>query len=812
MTDLPLSGVRVLDIGMEIGSAYASKLLADLGATVLMVEPPAGHPLRRRGPYPGDKPHPDRSGLFIYYCSNKQRTVVDIERPQDRRRLLDLAAKSDIVIESFLPGRLAELGLDYLRLSRKHQALVLTSLTHFGQTGRWRHWQGEEIVSWALSGYMYFGGDPQREPLMVNNNQTQLHAGAHAAMASLAALWWARRTGQGQHVDVSAFEVMLTNHLWTSMQWTHEGIVVRRTGTDVIRCKDGWVHFAPMTLNPNTFVLIGKPELATDPRFLDTASWRQHQPEVTRMVAEWCMGRGKWEIWHLAQELQIPCAPVLDAGDLTTSEALRQRSFFLEVEHPAAGRVTMPGFPYVFSDTPLTLRSPAPTLDETVAGWPDHGRRPIAPMAFQEHLSIEAMPNSTPPLPLRGLRIIEITNNWAGPVAGRNLADLGAEVIKIESPTRIASRIGHYAGGQPFRYHYNRVGYHNKMNRNKYGVTLDLSRSEGKALFLRMVKDADVVIENNSPRVMRNLELDYQALRQVNPDIVMAQISGFGQTGPLRDYVAYGANIEASCGLAAVTGYVDDERPYRTGHYYADPVTATHTSIAVLAALFHRQFSGRGQHIDLSLQENAITFLPEALLEYTVTGQLAKRRGNRHWKHAPQGCYPSLGNDMWMVLCIRSDTEWRQFVEITGDSRLTDERFSTEANRMRHHEEIDRLVTEWSRRFDHNEASAILQKASIPAAPVLANWEMVSNLHAYDRGFYAVVPQREMGAFPQPGVPWKLSATPGRIRMAGPDYGEHNRLVFGDYLKLGERDLARLYQSRVIADEPPPEFLPPPAA
>ena len=271
------------------------------------------------------------------------------------------------------------------------------------------------------------------------------------------------------------------------------------------------------------------------------------------------------------------------------------------------------------------------------------------------------------------------------------------------------------------------------MNRSKYGITPDLSMPEGRGLFLELVKDADIVIENNSPRVMRNLNLTYEVLREVNPRLIMLQIAAYGQTGPNTDYIAYGANIEAASGLASVTGYADDERPYRTGYFYADPVTATHASAAILAALHRREQTGEGMYIDLSLQENGISFLPQSMIEYTMSGKLPERRGNRHTVHAPQGVYRTIGEDMWMSLCVRSDDDWRRLVDTIGDDRLRDERFANEESRRTHHDEIDGVISEWALEHDHNEASAIPAGGGCPrraGADELGDGEQLARVRA----------------------------------------------------------------------------------
>ncbi len=799
-----LSGVNVLDLSESIGGAYCTKLLADLGAETLLVERPgSGHPLRRAGPY-RDAPHIEKSGLFHYYAANKRSLVCDLESENGRERVRQLAEDADVVVEGFAPGYMDLIGLGYDHLASLNPSLVFTSITHFGQTGPYRRWKSDEIVDYAMGGYMYFGGHADREPLMINNNQPMLNAGAQAAIATLAALWWSRKTGQGQRVDVSSVEAMLSAHAWTSSSWTHEGAVMRRTGPDCIRCKDGWVWFFLFRWDPTLFVLIGRPELMEDERFADRQSWFDNRDEVIRILGQWCAGRTKDDIFRAGQELRIPVTPVNDASDLVESSQLEFRNWFQEIGSPIDGRCKLPGFPYVFSRTPASVRAPAPTLNR------DEGfvfKRVNHRFDAGERTPMPGSPTTLEDLPLNGVRILEMTANWAGPLAARHLADLGAEVIKIEAPDRPATRGGRYPGGDPFKHHYNRAAYFNKLNRNKRAITLNLYDPDARDVFLRLVAESDIVLENNSPRVMRNFGLEYPALCEANPDIIMVSISGFGQTGPDRDYVAYGANVEASCGLAAVTGYADDDRPYRSTLFYADPVTGAHAAIATLAALWHRAKSGQGQYVDMSLHENGITFFPESIIEYTMTGRLSPRRGNRHPRYAPQGCYPSVGDDAWVALCVRSRTEWVALARLIGRLDLADDPSLTTADgRRARHDELDAAISEWTSEYDHNEAARLLQRAGVPAGPVLANWELVSNSHFHARGFYVPIEHPDMGVFPYPGMPWKLSETPGLVRSASPLFGEHNEAAFRGLLGMTDTELARLYARRAIADEPPDDL------
>ena len=799
-----LDGVNVLDLSESIGGAYCTKLLADLGASIILVERPgSGHPLREAGPFSKDLDI-EGSGLFLYYGANKKSVVCDIETESGQRTVRDLASGAEIVVESFAPGHLDALGLGYESLSALNPSLIMTSVTHFGQTGPYRHWKSDEIVDNAMGGYMYFMGHADREPLTMSNNQPMLHAGSQAAIATLAALWWMRKSGRGQHIDVSSVEAMLSAHAWTSAAWTHEGDIIRRSEPDCIRCKDGWVWFFTWRFEPTMFILIDRPELIDDPGFSDSKGWFDNRGQIIDLLKEWCADHTMEEIFRAGQELRIAVTPVNDSADLLKSEQLRARDWFQQVDHPVAGRTVLPGFPYQFGRSPASVRSPAPSLDENSD---DEFTRRSQPFSADERVPLAGTGLAREDLPLSGVRMLEITANWAGPLAARYLADLGAEVIKIEAPRRPATRAVRYPGADPFRRHYNRSAYFNKFNRNKLGIALDLTHADGRELFLRLVEQSDVVLENNSPRVMRNFDLEYPVLKKANPRIIMVSISGFGQTGPDRDYVAYGANIEASCGLAAATGYPDDDRPYRTMLFYADPVTGGHAAIAIIAALHYRARTGNGQYVDMSLHENGITFFPENLIEYTTTGNLTPRRGNRHARFAPQGCYQTMGNDSWIVLTVRSLDEWKALTEVLGRPDLWDHADLREASgRMSRHDELDTAISDWTSQYDHNEAAAMLQRAGVPAGPVLANWELVSNPHLHARGFYVPIEHPDMGVFPYPGMPWKLSETPGQIRAASPLFGQHTRQVFQDILGLDEDDLRPLYDQWTIADEPHPDL------
>ncbi|HLZ71726.1 MAG TPA: CoA transferase [Dehalococcoidia bacterium] len=797
-----LDDVRVLDLSTSIAGDYCTKLLADLGADVIKVEPPGGDPVRQLGPFRGGKADAETGGLHLYLNANKRSIVADLEKDAGRERVRELSRDADMLVETLAPGRLPALGLGYEALARANPRLIVASLTPFGQSGPWKDWLSDEIVEFALGGYMYFAGDARKPPLLVPGFQGGFQLGTQAAVHLLAALFHQRETGAGQQIDASGMEAFLSAHSWLTTAWSHAGTVLRRTASDLTRCKDGWVFYFQGPFSTNILLLLERPDLLEDPRFADHASWIANGAVIKELWEAWCTDRTKAEIYHAAQELRIPVAPVNTVADLFVSPQLAARDWFVEVEQPRAGRVRQPGFPYKLSATPPAIARPAPLLGEHEAaagkaqwagGDASEPRRPAADPAAG---------GSARRLALDGVRVLELTANWAGPLAGRLLADLGAEVIKIELASKPATRALFYPGNDPMKYHYNRAAYFNLLNRNKYGISLNLAKPAGKEVFWQLLRRADLVIENNSARVMHNLGLDYKHLRAVNPRVTLVSMSGYGGSGPERDYVAYGSTIEATSGLAALTGYGPDE-PFRTGSYYADPITGAHGAIAALAALHARRQRGEGQFVDMALNEVAAAFFGEALMDYALNGTVREPRGNRSPRCAPQGAYACTGADAWVALAVRDDGEFEKLCRAIGREELAGEaRFATQAARQAQHDALDEILSAWAKTVDHNEAARLLQAAGVPAAPVLANWEALSNPHLFARGFYVPIVHPEAGVFPFPGAPCKLSETPVTVRLPAPRFAEHNEYVYRELLGLPAASVVELREQGVIDDTP----------
>lgn len=785
MADGALHDVVVLELATGVAGPYCGKLLADLGAQVVKVEPPGGDPVR--GEYPLVN---GESAFFNWLNANK----LGVELPPGDRRILALALRADIIIHNRQGPEADELDAE---LRQANIRAVVLSVTPYGRSGEHARWATSALTEYATSGFGYIAGDPEREPLSLPGYQVEFHGGLHAAIAAMAGLWHSRETGEGQLVEVSHQEATLSDHAWLTTTWTHQGVVQRRVGSLYAKCADGYVYLFNLHPYPNLFVLMERFDLLEDADLQNPLSWMARFDEVLAALAEWASTRTKQEIYHAAQELRIAISPVNTMEDVAKSAQLAEREWFGRVEAGGA-EFAAPGFPFRLSSTPCEIRRPAPKPGEhtqEVFG-------PRFPWASRDVKAVHPRTAGAPHGPLAGLRVIEVTAHWAGPIGGRHLADLGAEVIKVELATKPATRALIYIADDLWPEHYHRSGYFNKLNRNKKAICLDLSNPNGRRVFLNLVETADVVLENNSVRVMGQLGLDYDALAKVNPRIVMCSISGFGASGPERHYSAFGSNIETVSGLASMLGYGPEEF-FGTGSFYADPVSGNHGVVAILAALHARRTTGRGQWIDLAMLEAVAPFFGQQLLEYTVEGRAPEPRANRHRTHAPQGVYPSAGKDCWLALTVRDETEWAALCGVIGrDDLAHDPALQTAEGRRTRHDAIDAAIRAWATPLDHLAATETLQAAGVPAAPVMPNWELFTDLHLNSRDYFVRVAQPRAGMFWFPGFAWKFGRTPAAVTRPAPLFAEHNHDVFAGILGMEPEEIAELYAAGATSDAP----------
>ena len=377
MAEQALSGVRVLDLTWHIAGPYCTKLLADYGADVIKVERPGeGDPARKMGPFFKDEPHPEKSGLFLHLNTNKRGITLNLNSDWGKKVIKELVKDVDILVENFSPGVMARLGLEYEVLEKVNPRLVMTSISNFGQTGPYRDFKAADIVEYALGGPMYSTGIPEREPLKLANNVIQYQAGSCAAVATMVALYGSEVTGAGEHVDISIMETQAggidrTPTMRITYQYTGDVNVRLPVGwafaSGVFPCKDGYVDvLGGQIWFPKTAQMLGMPELMEHPRFPNLIE--QARPEVAEefltIFLPWLQERTKREVWEAAQAHQILSAPIYTTEELVADPHYNERGFFVEIDHPATGKVKCPGAPFKMLETPWQIRRPAPLLGQ----------------------------------------------------------------------------------------------------------------------------------------------------------------------------------------------------------------------------------------------------------------------------------------------------------------------------------------------------------------------------------------------------------------------------------------------------------------
>ena len=408
---------------------------------------------------------------------------------------------------------------------------------------------------------------------------------------------------------------------------------------------------------------------------------------------------------------------------------------------------------------------------------------------------------SAAPLPLAGIRIVDFTAYWAGPLPTAIMADLGAEVIKVESIQRPDQFRIVAIPGDPSEV-YELSPPFNATNRNKLDLTLDLARPEGVRLFKELVKRSDAVVQNYSPRVMPQLGLSYEILREVNPAIVMTSVSGFGQEGPWRDYVSFAAIGEALSGISGLSGYTS-EGALIHGVGVSDPFAGYLAAFCTLAAVHHARATGEGQHVDVSQLEASMQYIADALVEFEFTGRPRARATSDGSAMAPHGAFPARGDDAWVALSVATEQQWRALLAaMENPGWAYDARFATPLSRRRNREALNDLVAEWTARFDRHELARDLQSRGVPAAPVLAPSDLLEDPALKAADFFQYVDHPVAGRHPYPSFPARIDGEHPPIKRVGPILGADNHYVLSKILRLSDAEIARLEADKIIGTRP----------
>ena len=802
--DVALAGTTVLELGANnVASSFGARLLGGYGARVIKVEPPGGDPLRHAPPLvsSGDG---QWSALFTHLAAGKESIVLDLMTGDDEERFGDLLQGADIVIDGLGREARARAGIDWEDLRRRNPRAVVAVVEPYGSTGPNRDRMATELTILAESGYLDLCGDPDRLPVKPYGYQAYRLAGLHAALASLSARRMARRTGQGTMIDVSVQESLLFCLGGAAAWFQHTGepyvrarsrvahsIARARYPGNLLRCSDGLIFMNTGHNQESVAILLGEPSVGSQ-ELWDTAAARAD--ELDALCERWTTTVTRGEASDLGQELRVGIAPVLSPQEALDNRHLAEREFFVSMASNGTS-VRIPGAPVRMSKSPWVTKG-APALGEQTEA---------ALESLRTKNSHEEPVVRGGKLPLEGLRVLDVTEYVAGPLATQALVSLGAEVIKIERPYLSDHRQQMYgpipgplpgAPDEPW----NRVLWFNELNRGKTGIALDLSHPRGADIFRRLAAISDVVIDNFSARVMPNLGLDYDRLRSVNPSIISLSISGYGATGPWANWIASGPSIDSATGMAWLTGYPDGG-PLRPGNFNPDIIAALMAAHAIVVALEHRDQTGVGQRIDLSMVESVAHFLGEALIATAAGAAVEERQGNREPEGPPSGVYPT-GDGRVVALSVTSDAAWRALVKAVGDKTLPLPADATMGERRARHAELDDALGSWTNARPLQDVIATLDACGVAYGVVRTSSDLHEDPHLTARGALSKVAEFQIAETLYPRFAWLIDGVEDPASAPAHLYGQHSAAVFRDVIGLSDSEVRNLYDNGVSKEAP----------
>jgi crotonobetainyl-CoA:carnitine CoA-transferase CaiB-like acyl-CoA transferase len=807
-----LEGVRVLDFGSGIAGPFAARILGDLGANVVKVEhAPDGDEARGYEPMVIDRSGRSTSALFELLNWGKRGVALDLDTSAGRERLDALTDWADIVIDGMPGRRLAEWGIDPAAWRAHRPYLVVASVSEFGRFGPYSGWRGSDLILQAMGGVMQISGTTDREPLKPGLRQSYWCAGLNVAYAALAAHHGARRTGVGARLDVSVLECVASQLVMNSPYYAFVGAIQGRRphlqdplGGDPLPTADGYV-----SIQINTFTPVARlAELFEDERLrrqeFATAPGRIRNAEALRAILhEHLSGEKGRDFFVRACEQGFLCGFVQGTSDLLTCPQLESRRAFQEFEDlsVAGAPLRFPAILAELSATPMQSGSRAPRLGE-------HTNAVFAEFARQSSRALGAavlpVGRTEPRGPLSGLRVIDLSTVFAVPYIGGLLADLGAEVIKVEAPGRLdQTREGFGAcfENETDGDYWNRATTFQSLNRGKRSVSIDLATEEGRDLLRALVKECDVLLDNFTPRVMRKWGTTYAQLKELNPSLVMLSNTGYGSTGPWAAFKAQGTTLEATMGLTHYTGYPRGA-PSKAGQSYPDFLAAWTGLVMIMAALLHREATGEGQWIDLGMYQLGAMVIPETLLHVQVHGRDLPRLGNRDLYTVLSGLFPARGDDRWVAISV-PDRETLAALASVIDG--VSEAMAAGDDMALALPVIEVAIANWTCERDPAEAAALLQRAGVPAGPLENARDLLLDKHLLTRQFYEVADYGpELGLRPLIGRPFAWESRTTEVGIAGPApaFAEANDYVLRELLELEDDDVAALRAKGIVVDAP----------
>ncbi|WP_082954886.1 CoA transferase [Mycobacterium sp. E735] len=767
-----LTGFRVIELAGSVAVEYCGKLLADFGVEIIKVEAPeGGSPTRAMAPILADGC--DGSGLFAYLNTNKRSVVLDRGTACGAESLHKLIGTADAVI-----------GDGATDWSAQYPDVVFCSIAPFGRGAPPESANAKSINVFHASGWGYHTPshpDLSKPPLQGPGRfLADYEAGLDAALCVTASLFGRLHSGRGESIDISGHAVLasradcilgrfITGEVTAA---GHRGDFDQAGPAAFFGCADGFVYLY-MTSRAHWLglkELMGQPGwlAAFEDDWLEFFVTAEKVAAFHRGFAAWIRDLAKDDASDRAQRLGVPLVPVNDAANLHDSPQYRHRGFFQWVRHPVLGDAAYPTVPYALSASPARITDPAPTLGQ-------HTRRVLDRIDSVRPRPQVASPQLKPPMiprggPLEGVRVVELTKVWAGPYAGKLLAMLGAEVVKIEtagSPEEMRA----YGGTD-----INHAPYFLSINPEILSVDLDIKSAEGMSRLRELIGRSDVVLNNLRPGAMERQGLGYAQLREIKPDIISVSIKMWGNDGPLGHQTGYAPCFAALAGLASLVGYRGGP-PLGTSMRYGDSTVGAAAAYAAVVALLHRELTGAGQFVDISAVETLSSMIGDRLLEQALTGRRLEPSGNDHPDMCPHGCYP-CADGAWIAVAVTDDAQWRALCEVLGAESLASEGRYARMDQRRHHAEtLDACLTQLTRRHDAERLAQRLRAAGVPAGKSATSLDVISDQRLWDRELYRFVSDHREGQRPIVGPSWRMARSQARIARGAPDLGEHTEYV-----------------------------------
>lgn len=780
------AALRVVELGDGLSAAYAGRLLADMGSEVIKVE--------LRSADDGDETEVASTAAVLDAYLNSGKKRVTRGRGIASEELLPLFHSADVALIEHARGETPD--LDAARLSRRFPHLVAVSITPFGLTGNLMRTPAEDLTLQALGGISIGIGSPGRPPLKLPGDQSGYQAGVTAAIAALAGVLEDR----GALFDLAKVDVWAGIYSGVEVANAHFGREKKgRAGHRVYRapyprtilpCKDGYfaIQCTSRAHWQTLLKMVDREDLANDPLFVDrVAANDQNGDAADSKFLPWFAERTKEQILELCVKYRIPGAPVYSISEVLEHPHLKSRGYFTKIEHGGKS-LKVPG-PLVNQSRREGKPPPEPVLD-----LPEHASRGFS---GERGAGRRRTGSTSDEKPLSGIRVVDFGWVWAGAVPGHLLADLGAQVIKIES----MKRLDYMRQGRPI------VGSEKdpeqnpmfqNVNRGKLSFRVNMTTPKGAELLRALVAKSDVVIENFTPGTLAKYGLGWDQLQRVQPGLIMCSMSAVGQAGPLRDIRTYATMIASLAGLDSLVGY-PGERVLGSQSSYADPNASLHATYAVLAALHRRRGTGKGEYIDLSQWEAAVNLMAEVIVEFEVDGRDSCPSGTRSLHCAPYGNYPAKGEDSWIAIAVQGQSQWEALlVELDRPDWSHDERFKTFEARRDNAESLDRCLASETIEYDARELATRLSESGVAAAPLLTPAELPKHDYFRERALFQSVTHPILGELPVYGLPWKRDGEVLTVERRAPLLGEDNDWVLSEVLGLTDDELNELRGSDVL--------------